>query len=146
MAYLLYHTRLNTDYSRIKKILWPHTSHTNVPESLINKAEAAKFHLDDFQLSELNLESFCVTCKANIETNFHSISIDVMQSLPTTSRCFDLFIRVHHLASNDVSSDINIAEFERLNHFIRNFIGDLSQYFNGKWIIRDQDLSLSILK
>lgn len=127
MTFTLHKTRINTDFSRLRK-------HFSLPEDLSAHLQCDyKISLLE-PLTVLNLESASIKYRLQNGDRDHILTVNFMQTTRLTTRCFDVY---YHL-SPPPPTDLDLH--------LKQSLETLREKYNGTWHITDADLILSILK
>jgi hypothetical protein len=134
MQFKLYKTRVFTDYNQIKRLLG--TSQTFLKTFKDMTAHSSDIKIVNLtSLNELNMESATVHYQLELDSTLYELKVFWMQSTPSTTSCFDIFIQVY-------SADNSLIKSNVFNEFLES----LRVKFNGNWRIQDHELNQSILK
>lgn len=135
MNFMLSKTRLNTSLNALKKQLGSQTGFASCfDDDTLTLTKTRE------PLTQNGLESFRITYEMAYRQKTYHVTLHVMQSTPTTTYCFDVFL--HTKAAQATLSHEDRVFQKQLDLCLEK----LRFTYNGTWTITDDQLHLSCLK
>lgn len=133
MKYIIIKTRVNTDFTKFRKIFSEADSLKKTIDFFV-KLENTEVNFLNYNYSELKLMSGKADFSAEISGYKFPLRIDFMQSTYKTEMCFDVFVIIYDI---NKSQDLS----QKLKKIFSEFLESLRNKYNGNWHITDMDLS-----